>query len=103
VLRKIRQDNNMGSYEDWSSRAVAPQVLQQEARIGEQRELIAELDAAVHAEMAKRARAFPGELCNALISMRLDERRKAIRSREESFAALSEEETLTRVMHECTL
>jgi hypothetical protein len=93
----------MGSYEDWSSRAVAAEVLQQEARIGKQRELIAELDAAGHAEMARRARAFLGEMCNALISMRLEDRRKAIRSREESFAAPSEEETLTRVMHECPL
>ena len=93
----------MGSYEDWSSRAVAAEVLQQEARIGKQRELIAELDAAGHVEMARRARAFLGEMCNVLISMRLEERRKAIRSREESFAALSEEETLTRVMHECPL
>jgi hypothetical protein len=84
----------MGSYEDWSSRAVAPEVLEQEARIGEQRKLIAELDAAGHGEMAKRARAFLGEMCNALISMRLDERRNAIRSREEDFAAPTRKHSL---------
>jgi len=93
----------MGSYEDWSSRAVAPDVLQQEARIEEQRELIAKLDAAGHVDLAKQARAFLHDMCSSLISMRLQERRKEIRAREDSFVPFSEEETLTQVMRDCPL
>ena len=86
----------MGSYEDWSSRAVAPEVLEQELRIRQQWEL-------GHVDLSKKARAFLRDMCSSLIDMRLEERRKAIRSREKSFVPLTQEETLIRVMRDCPL
>jgi len=93
----------MGSYEDWSSRAVAPEVIEQEMRIRQQWELIERLDAAGHADLSKQARDVLQDMCSSLIDMRLEARRKAIRSREESCAPLTQEETLTSVMRECPL
>jgi hypothetical protein len=93
----------MGSYEDWSSREVAPYIRQQELRIRQQRELIEQLETSGHSELSKEARAFLRDMCSALIDMRLEERRQTIRSREESFAPRTQEQTLTRVMRECPL
>ena len=93
----------MGSYEDWSSREVAPEIRQQELRIRRQWELIEQLETSGHSELSKEARGFLRDMCSALIDMRLEERRQAIRSREGSFAPLTQEETLTRVMRECPL
>jgi hypothetical protein len=93
----------MGSYEDWSSRAVAPEVLEQELRIRQQWELIEQLEASGHVDLSKKARAFLRDMCSSLIDLRLEERRKAIRSRENSFVPLTQEETLIRVMRDCPL
>jgi hypothetical protein len=77
----------VGSYEDLSSWAAAPEILQQESRILEQLELIERLEAAGQLSLSKRARAFLAHMCSALVDMRLEERRKAIWTRELSFVS----------------
>jgi hypothetical protein len=82
----------MGSYEDWSSRAVAPEILQQEVRIRQQWQVIERLEAAGHLDLSMKARSVLREMCSSLIDMRLEERREAIRVREKSFVPVTAEE-----------
>ena len=83
--------------------SVAPALLEQEARIAQQRQLIDQLDASGHRALATDARRFLGDLCGSLEAMRRDERATRIVSREKSFSFISEEEAMQRVMRDCPL
>jgi hypothetical protein len=80
--------------------AVAPALLKQEARIAQQRQLIDQLDASGHRDLANDARQFLGDLCGSLETMRRDERAAKIESREKSFRSLSEAESVEQVMRD---
>ena len=82
---------------------VAPEILDQEERIAQQRELISRLDATGHRDLANEARQFLGNMCDTLTTMRLEERAAKIRRREQSFSPVSEDEAMERVMRDCPL
>ena len=82
---------------------VSPEILQQEDRIAQQRDLIDRLDAAGRRDLADEARQFLGEMSSSLTRMRRDERAAKISLREDSFRPLSEEESLDDVMRTCPL
>ena len=67
---------------------VAPEILEQEERIAQQRLLINQLDASGHRDLANEAREFLGDMCNSLTTMRLEQRATKIKLREQTFSPL---------------
>ena len=82
---------------------VAPEILEQEERIAQQRQLISQLDAAGHRDLANEARQLLPNMCDFLAKMRRDERAAKIRQREQSFGPVSEEEAMEHLMRACPL
>ena len=84
-------------------RSVAPEVLEQEERVAQQRRLIDQLDAAGHRDLANEARQVLGNMCNSLEKIRREARAAKIEQRERSFSPVSEEEAMEHVMRACPL
>ena len=83
--------------------SVAPEILEQEERIAQQRQLISQLNASGNRNLANEAREVLRNMCDSLTAMRLEERAAKIELREQAFRRVSEEEAMERVMKDCPL
>ena len=54
--------------------SVAPEILEQEERIAQQRQLISQLNASGNRDLANEARQFLGNMCDSLAKIRREER-----------------------------
>jgi hypothetical protein len=83
--------------------SVAPEILEQEERIAQQRQLISQLNASGNRDLANEAHEVLMNMCDSLRAMRLEERAAKIKLREQTFSRVSEEEAMERVMKDCPL
>jgi uncharacterized coiled-coil protein SlyX len=82
---------------------IAPEIIEQETRIAQQRQLIEQLNATGHQERAAGAGHLLDDMCDRLARMRRDERAAKIALRERSFDRCSDEQAMEHVMRECPL
>jgi hypothetical protein len=82
---------------------MAPDIIAQEGRIARHRQLIDDLNAAGQRDRAIEAAGVLEQMCDALTTMRRNERGAAIHRRERSFSRMSNDDRMDLVVRDCPL